>query len=202
MLFQQQFLGGTSLPLDYERILSKFRKYYLQKIPLETKVKASLDLYFTMTTEENDSRYILTAYTSVTMFYKILNKHLATYRGMLMTRDDLIKYNVGSQIMNVSFSSTSENKQVARTFAGENTMDALRQTPDRKAIHLSAVCAYHTKHSRTALQLESISEMADEEEILILPFSAFEIVGVNQYNGRKNNGIMVEIELEECDETI
>ncbi|CAF1627330.1 unnamed protein product, partial [Didymodactylos carnosus] len=70
---------GTSLPLDYERILSKFRKYYLQKIPLETKVKASLDLYFTMTTEENDSRYILTAYTSVTMFYKILNKHLATY---------------------------------------------------------------------------------------------------------------------------
>ena len=90
-----------------------------------------------------------------------------------------------------------KNKQISYTFAGEGGMDSLRQTLDHKPIHLSAVCAYLTKNSRTALQIENISEVPNEEEILILPFSAFEITSIKQYNG-----IMIEIELEECDETM
>ncbi|UJR17609.1 hypothetical protein I4U23_004505 [Adineta vaga] len=227
---------------NYQEILEKFQKYYLSKL------KLSLNLYFTMAIEENDLRYVLSAYTSPTPFHKILNRDLAiyalhyfdstikktqdysfsnsifdlisliiysnqldslycqnivtTYRGMLLTCDDLKKYNVGSEIMNVTFLSTSKNKHIAEIFAGEGGIDCLRQTPDHKPIHLSTLCIYHIKNSRTALQLASISEVSDEEEILILPFSAFEIVSVRKYNGKQNNGSMMEIELDECDETV
>ncbi|CAF1372783.1 unnamed protein product [Rotaria magnacalcarata] len=246
-LFREQFLGNTNSSLDDKRVLDSFQKYYLQKTSLEPKLRSSLDLYFTMAAEENDLRYVLSAYTSATIFHKILNKDLATYalhyfdstlnktqdytfstciidliallihsnglesyycqntvtsyRGMLITRDELKKYNVGAQIMNVSFLSTSKNKAIAQIFAGEGAMDYLRQTPDHTPIHLSTLCIYHTKNHRTALQIAGVSEVPDEEEILILPFSAYEIVSVRKYDGNKNNGVIMEIELEECAET-
>ncbi|CAF1541853.1 unnamed protein product, partial [Didymodactylos carnosus] len=158
-LFRQQFLGSTHVPLDYQRILETFQTCYLQKLPFEPKLRASLNLYFTMAAKDDDLRYVLSAYTSPTIFHKVLNRDLATYalhsfdstlkktqdysfsnsiidlialliqsnqldsfycqnnrttyRGMLMTLDDLKKYNVGSQIMNVTFLSTSTNKQIA-----------------------------------------------------------------------------------------
>ncbi|CAF0901389.1 unnamed protein product [Adineta steineri] len=245
-LFRQQFLGDANLSLDYQRILNRFQKHYLQKIPLESKLRSSLNCYFTMAAEENDLRYVLSAYTSATIFHKILNKDLATYalhyfdstlnktqdyalsnciidliallihsngldsyycldtltsyRGMLMTRDNLKQYSVGSQIMNVSFISTSKSKEIAQIFAGEGAADSLRQTPEHTPIHLSTLCRYQTKNHRTALQLECLSEIPDEQEILILPFSAYEIVSIRKYDEKKNNGIMIEIELEECDE--
>ena len=246
-LFREQFLGDKNKSLNCKEILQNFQKYYLQKLPFELKLKGSLNLYFTMAIEEEDLRYVLSAYTSPTPFHKILNRDLATYalhyfestlnktqdysfsnsiidliallihsnqlttyyspnnittyRGMLMTRDDLKKYNTGSQIMNVTFLSTSKNKQIAEIFAGEGAIDSLRQTPDHIPIHLSTLCIYHIKNPQTALQIANISKVSDEDEILIMPFSAYEIVSIRKYDGKKNNGIMIEIELEECADT-
>jgi hypothetical protein len=247
LLFRKQLLGDISSSLDHKSVINKFQKNFLQKLQLEPKPRESLNLYFTTAAEENNLRHVLTAYTSPTIFHKILNQDLATYvshyfdtsinktqdytysnsiidlitllicsddldscycqngvtsyRGMLLTRDVLKQYYVGLQIMNVSFLSTSKNREIAQKFAGEGAMDSLRQTPDHILIHLPTICIYHTRNRRTALQIDYISEIPDEEEILILPFSAYEIISIKKCNEKTNDEILIEIELEECEET-
>ena len=99
-----------------------------------------------------------------------------TYRGMLLTREDLDKYVVGSKILTNSFLSTSKLKEIASVFSGSAQAQFLRQTPDKQAIHIAAVCTYITRNNGTALDIETISETGDDEkEVLILPFSAFRV---------------------------
>ena len=99
-----------------------------------------------------------------------------TYRGMLLTREDLDKYVVGSKILTNSFLSTSKLKEIASVFSGSAQAQFLRQTPDKQAIHIAAVCTYITRNNGTALDIETISETGhDEKEVLILPFSAFRV---------------------------
>ncbi|CAF1055248.1 unnamed protein product [Didymodactylos carnosus] len=91
------------------------------------------------------------------------------FRGMLISEDDLKIYHVGSLIMNKTFLSASKQQAVAKLFAGEGQTSNLRQTPDQKNIQWSALCTYNIKSNRSALQIESISEVQCEEEVLIMP---------------------------------
>jgi hypothetical protein len=61
------------------------------------------------------------------------------------------------------------------------------------------LCTYKIKYKRTALYLGDISAFPDEEEVLILPFSAFEVKGIERNDSLTNN-YQVTIELEECDQ--
>ena len=116
-----------------------------------------------------------------------------TYRGMLLTREDLDKYVVGSKILTNSFLSTSKREEIASVFSGNAQSNLLRKTPDRQAIHIAVLCTYITKNNGTALDIEAISERgSDEKEVLILPFSAFRVKKVIRYS---NN--IVNIQLEE-----
>ncbi|CAF1308508.1 unnamed protein product [Adineta steineri] len=116
-----------------------------------------------------------------------------TYRGMLLTEENLYKYVVHSKIMNKSFLSTSKSKEIAKAFSGCEQEKFLRKTPDKQAIHISVLCTYIIKNSETALNIETISDrISDEKEVLILPFTIFEVKSV-----RRSSTNIVQIELEE-----
>ncbi|CAF0838826.1 unnamed protein product [Adineta steineri] len=111
-----------------------------------------------------------------------------TYRGMTITEKDLYKYVVRSKIMNKSFLSTSKSKEIAEVFSGCVQEQLPIQTTD-----IAAFCTYIIKNSETALDLEKISEFGEaESEVLILPFSIFEVKSVQRLSTNR-----VHIELEE-----
>lgn len=115
-----------------------------------------------------------------------------TYRGLLMSEDDLQKYIVGSKIMNTSFLSTSKENDIARVFSGTEQAAKLRKKHDGHSLQFSVICIYNIKDRDTALDIESVSERkSDEKEVLILPFSAFEVKEV-----RKLSANTVEIVLD------
>ncbi|CAF1453142.1 unnamed protein product [Adineta steineri] len=121
-----------------------------------------------------------------------------TYRGMLLTEEDLYKYVINSKIMNKSFLSTSKSKEIAEAFSGCEQEKFLRKTPDKQAIHISVLCTYIIRNSDTALNIETISErISDEKEVLILPFSIFQVKSV-----QRSSANIVQIELEEVSDEL
>ncbi len=93
------------------------------------------------------------------------------YRGIVMSEEDLVKYVVGSRIMNTSFLSTSKDKQVAEFFSGKGQQK------------FAIICTYviHNKNNRrTALDISTLSCFPHEREVLILPFSAFHVESVTR----------------------
>ncbi|CAF1375019.1 unnamed protein product [Adineta steineri] len=121
-----------------------------------------------------------------------------TYRGMLLTEENLEKYIVHSKIMNKSFLSTSKSKEIAEAFSGCEQEKFLRKTPDKQAIHISVLCTYIIKNDETALNIETISErISDEKEVLILPFSIFQVKSV-----QRSLMNIVQIELEEASDEL
>jgi len=63
-----------------------------------------------------------------------------------------------------TFSSTSKQLNIALTFLRNN-----RDTDNR----LNTISIYELRNQRTTLDIEHISSFQDEQEILILPYSAF-----------------------------
>ncbi|CAF0971836.1 unnamed protein product [Didymodactylos carnosus] len=128
-----------------------------------------------------------------------INHHFigTTYRGMLMTENDFGKYQTGSQIMNRTFLSTSKKLTVAEFFAGEGQQNSFRKTPDRTPIQISVVCQYKIRNIRTALDIEFMSNILDEQEVLITPFATFNVTNVKRHDPITNPSVLVEIELEE-----
>jgi predicted transcriptional regulator len=61
---------------------------------------------------------------------------------------------------------------------------------------LTAICMYEIRNQRTVLDIERISLFQYEQEVLILPYSAFKII---QININPDNSSKVEIKLKECE---
>jgi hypothetical protein len=114
------------------------------------------------------------------------------YRGMLITQDYLDKYVVGSRILNTAFLSTSTNRTVAEIFAGINKDDT---SPAQSSSHVKVLCTYAIRNRKTAYDIEHLSNIQSESEVLIFPFSAFHVIRV-----QKTSSGSVEIDLNECDE--
>jgi len=122
-----------------------------------------------------------------------LSQYLFTgpvYRGMIMSEDDLIKYIVGSRIMNTSFLSTTKDREVAEAFSRQNQQE------------FAVLCTYeiHNKNNRrTALKIADVSNFPGEQEVLILPFSPFYVKSIKQ---PRDNSKPIEIMLVEYDHDI
>jgi hypothetical protein len=179
--------------------------------------------YFDMAINEEDPIYLLKAYLAETEFCSTLNVQLAqlnlqnltdnenlsqayyvgiiarhpkletlsytgiVFRGMRITNNDLEQHKIGTRIFNKTFSSTSKQINTALTLLGNN-----RDIDDR----LSTICQYEILNRRTALDMKNISLFEDEQEVLILPYSAFEIIDI-KFN--KDSSPRVEIKLKECE---
>ncbi len=121
-----------------------------------------------------------------------------TYRGMILSQDDLSVYTVGKRLLNKSFLSTSIDRRVAEMFAGAGASTNMRRNLNHDLIQYITFCTYKIKNPNTALKIGFISEVPSEQEVLIMPLCAFQIKSIKQNSGDDSN-IHIEIELEECD---
>ena len=114
-----------------------------------------------------------------------------TFRGMTITAQDLDVYAPGKIVITRSFLSTSKNRHTAAFYLGFE--DIVNRPP--------VICIYNVLNSHSSLSIESFSNFPEEEEVLIVPFIAFEIRDVRQVT-MKHGGIdydLKEIELVECE---
>lgn len=113
-----------------------------------------------------------------------------TFRGMNITSEDLEAYAMGKIVITRSFLSTSKNRDLAELYLGFD--DTINCPP--------VICIYKVSNPRSSLCIESFSKFPQEEEVLIVPFIAFEITAVKSVT-MKTEGIehlVKEIELVEC----
>jgi hypothetical protein len=121
-----------------------------------------------------------------------------TYRGMILNHHDLSLYTVGKRLLNKSFLSTSIDRRVAEMFGGVGASTNMRRNINHDLIQYITFCTYRIRNANTALQIGLISEVPVEQEVLIMPLSAFQVISVKQHLG-DDSIIHVEMELEECD---
>ncbi|CAF1284060.1 unnamed protein product [Adineta ricciae] len=119
-----------------------------------------------------------------------------TYRGVLMTQEELSDYAVGKRLLTKTFLSTSLNPVLASIFAGVGDAQYMRRTIDDQVIQSSVLCKYTIINENTSLRIDSMSEFEIEQEVLILPLSAFQVQSVKQHLIGEN--VYVQIELVEC----
>jgi hypothetical protein len=114
------------------------------------------------------------------------------YRGMTVSQEVAMTYRNGTRFMNKTFVSTSKYKEVALCFAS-GSIDLV-----------TCLCIYKLRPSiqRTALDISSMSAVKDESEILILPYSTFEVTNVIRSNNNRPDSIDFTIELQECHQEI
>ena len=162
----------------------------------------------------------LYAYSSVTNGYRLINCLVyivtllihhpdfekyqykgITYRGLIMTENTLEQYSIGNQVLNRAFVSTSKNRAIAELFACIDEQNVLEQTSDARGVKkVPVLLRYTIKQNQTAINITNLSKISDEEEVLILPFSVFQV------KHRTNNCLnihaakLIEIELEECED--
>ena len=179
--------------------------------------------YFDMAINENNPVYLLNAYTAETGFYSTLNLHITqlhpenltdkdilrrafylviiarhpnletlsytgiTYRSMMIPYNDLERFKIGIRILTKTFSSTSKQLNVL--------LKSLHNHAD-VSDRISALCQYEIFNQRTALDIQHISLFEDKQEVLILPYSIFNIVDIKF---DKDYSPEVEIRLRECE---
>jgi hypothetical protein len=115
--------------------------------------------------------------------------------------DELQKYQFNSLLMTKSFLSSSIDRKITELFLYQKEKPIpVRNKIDGSIIKLWVMFIYHIKHQRTALHIEDISQYANEGEILIMPYSVFQIKNINnvEVSHHLSNGRSItEIELEE-----
>ncbi|CAF3980384.1 unnamed protein product, partial [Rotaria sp. Silwood2] len=159
--------------------------------------------YFDQANDENDPKYILKAYTEETEFYQRLNRELT--RAHKLNPNDENQHQLldflnlifcrpsfrNAKIMTKSLLSTSKAQHIAESFAAKEKAIA-----DGNAIKRACICIYKIRKAHTALDIEELSMFPHEQEVLLIPYSAFEVVNVQEITS--NYGILTEIELHQC----
>jgi hypothetical protein len=104
--------------------------------------------------------------------FQKLNFKGEVYRGIVVPKNALDHYKVGSCIITTTFLSTSKNPAVAQSFCDKGVPDPAKH---------SFFCTYDIiGDDRTALDISRISEFEDEDEVLVLPYSAFLITKMEE----------------------
>ncbi|CAF1235942.1 unnamed protein product [Rotaria sordida] len=130
------------------------------------------------------------------------------YRVIRINNDDLKKYEVGCSLMTKSFVSSSIDRKVAELLScqqesAQSEAEVMKRTKiDGALIKSWIMCRYTIKHRRTGLHIENSSQYANEGEILIIPYSVFEVKEIRkvQLSLFQDDQFMTEIHLEECDQ--
>ncbi|CAF1332280.1 unnamed protein product [Adineta steineri] len=124
-----------------------------------------------------------------------------TYRGMLMSPNDLKPYRIGNYILNKSFVSTSKDRAVARMYAGtgqENVLGRILNYHDPSEVPV--ILKFTIKQDDTGVDIKHMSVVEDEEEVLILPFSVFQVKDRIENGSNTDCPALIEIDLEQCED--
>ncbi|CAF3540767.1 unnamed protein product [Rotaria sp. Silwood2] len=184
--YLKYFIQAYTLTNNFHHVLNKHLALYILDYFDASSYSSSPTKYRLI----NCLVHIITLLIHHPDIYKYKYKGM-TYRGLLMTENDLKRYSIGTHILNRSFVSTSKNRSVAQMFAG-NSLQTLTK--------VSVLLKYTTKQNNTAIDIEHLSMVKDEKEVLILPFSVFQIKDVIQNNPKMSPPALFEIELEECED--
>jgi hypothetical protein len=112
-----------------------------------------------------------------------------------MKQNNLKSYSIGNHILNKSFVSTSKNRSIAQLFAGNRQENI---SSDDHSIKIPVLLKYTIKQNETGIDIQHLSMIPDEEEVLILPFSVFQVKNRIESTSDTLSTILVEIHLEEC----
>ncbi|CAF3059670.1 unnamed protein product [Rotaria sp. Silwood2] len=113
------------------------------------------------------------------------------YRGMNMDVNDLKQYEIGAKIMTKTLLSTSKDRRIAEKFATKTGISTGGTT-----IKKACICKYKIRKAHTALAIQELSVYPQEQEVLIVPYSAFQVVQIQEI--RSDYGVITEIELRQC----
>ena len=130
-----------------------------------------------------------------------------SYRVMQVNNTDLKRYQVDRWSMTKSFLSSSQDEKIAAYFLCRQEMAREgRATSDRYAVDGSSIkswvmCKYQIKHARTALHIAETSQYACEGEILIMPYTVFQVKSIEKINASylPDGQTITEIQLVECE---
>ncbi|CAF3367915.1 unnamed protein product [Rotaria sp. Silwood1] len=144
---------------------------------------------------------LLHLYTLETNFYRVLKKdclplaiplfiHLPklkerffrgrVYRGMHMTYEELLMYQrameiPGTVLQTRSFSSTSMNRTIAEEFAYVKAKNNEKKFGVLLIFDFPDICDQAINLARVSMDKPCLSEYEDEQEVLILPWTLFEV---------------------------
>ncbi|CAF1436864.1 unnamed protein product [Rotaria sordida] len=212
-------------PLDHHSILIRLNNLLEEsKInDAEDYIKIN-DLIKQYKHNDNAIEQLLHLYTLETHFYRILKKdclplaiplfiHLpklkdrffrgCVYRGMKMTYEELLIYQKamekpGTVLQTRTFSSTSVNRSIAEEFACLEKKDNEKKFCVLLVFDFPNTCDQAINLSRVSNDKPCLSEYEDEEEVLILPWTLFEVKRIREPTDEDNlciiylNNIMIQ----------
>ena len=119
------------------------------------------------------------------------------YRGMKISFDYIRTYKINELVTNRAFVSTTKDIDVANMFAGFGRFQQFRRGQSHNFLQAAVRLTYQIRRPETrAINITGISKMSeDEQEILLMPISAFRIVDIRT----NTNGSEFDITLEDCD---
>jgi hypothetical protein len=131
-----------------------------------------------------------------------------SYRIIQVNQTDLQKYQVGASLMTKSFLSSSIDRNLAEILlyqqerAHKDIQPTIRTRVGETFVKAWVMCIYHIKHRRTALKIDNISHYVTEGEVLIMPYSVFQVKRITHIAPLRmvEDRTITEIELEECEE--
>ncbi|CAF1430977.1 unnamed protein product [Adineta ricciae] len=185
------FIKAYTLTNSFHRILNKHLALYILHY-FDSQAYSSLKSKYRLI---NCLAHIVTLLTNHPDIHKYRYTGI-TYRGLLIKKDDLECYSIGNHILNRSFVSTSKDRSIAKLFAGSEHLGNISDYRDLEEIPV--LLKYTTKQSQTSIDIEEISMIPSEEEVLILPFSVFQVKDRNENCRNVFSPMLVEIDLEEC----
>jgi len=194
-------------PLDHNTIVKRLNNLF-QQININNSddyIKAN-DLIKQYEEKPNSIENLLHLYTLETQFYRALKEdclplaiplfiHLPelkeryfkgrTYRGMHMTYEQLLIYQLametpGTFLQTHSFSSTSMDRLIAEQFAYEKLKKTEKDLCVLFIFDFPDKCDQAINLSRISMDTPCLSEYENEEEVLILPWTLFEVARIRK----------------------
>ncbi|CAF1509477.1 unnamed protein product [Adineta ricciae] len=194
-------------PLDHHTITKRLNRIaeQIHRNQFDDDIKIS-DLIEQYEENPNSIELLLHLYTLETPFYHQLKEdclplalpifiHLPklkeryfkgrVYRGMHLTYEQLLGYQLamettGTLLQTRSFSSTSKNRLIAEQFAYETTKNTNQDLHVLFIFDFPEYCDQAINLSRVSPDIPCLSEYEDEEEVLILPWTLFEVTRVRK----------------------
>ena len=201
--FVNSFHSDEPLKEDTINTRLNYLMKQMERRPSSDYIKAE-GLLHQYETSSRSIEQLLHLYTLETEFYRLLRTdclplalplfiHLPelkeryfqgrSYRGMKMTRDQLLIYDKASEtpgtlLQTRSFSSTSTDSLVAKEFACGKESKADQSLSVLFTFEFPDRCDQAINLSRISIDKPCLSEYQDEQEVLILPWTLFEVTQV------------------------
>ncbi|CAF4212073.1 unnamed protein product, partial [Adineta steineri] len=194
---------------NFDQLITYIIEHYLEKDFQDINNITKIKQYFEQAIHEKNPARLLQAYTANNDFYLKLNFHLAQLDPKSLTDQKNLSfaYYIGlvsfhPKLETLSYTGTSYRGMIINNDNFEeykidiSGASQFCKTNKKTNDQLNIICVYEICNCKSALDIEDISEFADDQEVLILPYSRFEIIDI-QYT--RSDTSRIEIKLKQCE---